>query len=126
MPWLEKSNGVSLMPKSEESFEFWFKKPVRVQARQMKEGFLVETLEGQMIGGKGDYLVIGVEGKHYPVKREIFEKTYSKESSVPVSVLGKAFGGVGVKGIDWDKACEYIYRDFRDLERISKKRGEKP
>ncbi len=52
------------------------KKPVTVHAIEMKEDFFVDTLEGSMRARKGDYLMIGVEGEKYPVKKEIFEKTY--------------------------------------------------
>lgn len=38
--------------------------------------FEVETLEGNMRGNRGAYLVKGVDGELYPCKGEIFEKTY--------------------------------------------------
>ena len=37
---------------------------------------IVETLEGDMIARPGDWIVTGVEGERYPVKNEIFKKTY--------------------------------------------------
>lgn len=54
------------------------KKPVIIKARQMDGKFAVDTLEGQMHGNKGDYLVRGVKGEFYPVKKEIFEETYEE------------------------------------------------
>jgi hypothetical protein len=42
----------------------------------MQEDFEVETLEGNLRGRAGDYLMVGVEGELYPCSREIFEKTY--------------------------------------------------
>lgn len=36
----------------------------------------IETLEGTMTACLGDYIVKGVNGEYYPVKPEIFEKTY--------------------------------------------------
>ncbi|MBE7361552.1 hypothetical protein INS20_02245 [Staphylococcus haemolyticus] len=36
----------------------------------------IETLEGTMTASLGDYIVKGVDGEFYPVKPEIFEKTY--------------------------------------------------
>ncbi|PTK51061.1 hypothetical protein BUZ43_00580 [Staphylococcus haemolyticus] len=36
----------------------------------------IETLEGAMTASLGDYIVKGVNGEFYPVKPEIFEKTY--------------------------------------------------
>ena len=38
--------------------------------------FYVNTLEGLMLVGIGDYIVCGVVGEFYPVKQEIFELTY--------------------------------------------------
>lgn len=37
---------------------------------------LVNTLEGVMLVGLGDYIVKGVNGEFYPVKKDIFHKTY--------------------------------------------------
>lgn len=36
----------------------------------------IETLEGIMVGNKGDYLIKGVAGELYPCKPDIFEMTY--------------------------------------------------
>jgi hypothetical protein len=38
----------------------------------------IETLEGIMIGDKGDYLIKGVAGELYPCKPDIFEMTYER------------------------------------------------
>jgi hypothetical protein len=38
--------------------------------------FYVETLEGQMVGNVGDWLIRGVKGEFYPCKPDIFEATY--------------------------------------------------
>lgn len=43
---------------------------------------LIYTLEGEMKARLGDYIVKGVDGEFYPVKREIFEKTY-REAKKP-------------------------------------------
>lgn len=47
----------------------------------------VHTLEGDMKVHPGDYIVRGVDGEFYPVKKEIFEKTYveAKEDEELVS-----------------------------------------
>lgn len=54
----------------------YVKKPVPVRARQIKRAMKVETLEGTFHGRKGDYLVVGVRGEKYIVRRDIFEETY--------------------------------------------------
>lgn len=49
---------------------------------------IVHTWEGDMKAYPGDYIVRGVDGEYYPVKKEIFEKTYveAKEDEEFVSV----------------------------------------
>lgn len=46
-----------------------------------KTGCVITTLEGDMIGGYGDYIIKGVKGEVYPCKPDIFELTYSKTAS---------------------------------------------
>lgn len=70
------------------------KKPVVIEAIQYTEdnieelfafvntafvgakGFIIPTLEGDMIASRGDYIIKGVNGEFYPCKPDIFEKTY--------------------------------------------------
>lgn len=52
------------------------KKPVKVKAYQTNKVQLIETLEGTMRADKGDWIVTGINGEQYPVKPDIFEKTY--------------------------------------------------
>lgn len=37
---------------------------------------MIQTLEGNMIGEVGDFIIKGVNGEFYPCKPDIFEKTY--------------------------------------------------
>jgi len=53
------------------------KKPIPVECIQISEPFIVETLEGEMKGKKGDWLMVGVHGEMYPIDNAIFEKTYT-------------------------------------------------
>jgi hypothetical protein len=39
-------------------------------------GITIKTLEGDMLAEFGDYIIKGVDGEFYPIKGEIFEKTY--------------------------------------------------
>lgn len=52
------------------------KKPVVVEAYQVFEEVEIETLEGVMKASPGDWIVKGINGEKYPVKPDIFEKTY--------------------------------------------------
>jgi len=38
--------------------------------------FYIETLEGNMAVGMGDWIITGVKGEHYPCKPDIFAATY--------------------------------------------------
>ena len=63
---------------TKEEFEFksCMKRPIAVQAIQIQEPFVVDTLEGQHKGNPGDYLMVGIAGERYPCAKHIFEKTY--------------------------------------------------
>ena len=52
------------------------KKPVEIQFKRIDVPTTISTLEGDMKGNVGDYLVIGVKGEMYPVRKDIFEETY--------------------------------------------------
>ena len=60
----------------------WFKavrkKPVIVSAYQTGDALDIYTLEGVMRANPGDWIVLGVSGEVYPVKSDIFEKTYEE------------------------------------------------
>jgi len=53
------------------------KKPIPIECVQILEPFTVETLEGEMKGKAGDWLMVGVHGEMYPIDNSIFEKTYN-------------------------------------------------
>ena len=38
----------------------------------------IDTLEGGHIVCRGDWIITGINGEHYPCKPDIFEKTYEK------------------------------------------------
>lgn len=40
--------------------------------------FIVSTLEGDMRGVPGDWIIRGVQGEFYPCKPDIFEQTYER------------------------------------------------
>lgn len=46
----------------------------------------IMTLEGVMIGNRGDYIIKGVKGEVYPCKPDIFEITYTRPQPEPVAV----------------------------------------
>ena len=57
----------------------WFKNAVvTFQLRWDDNGMYVKSLEGEMFAPWGSYIVQGIDGELYPVRRDIFEKTYEK------------------------------------------------
>lgn len=53
-----------------------YQKTATITAVQMDLDFEVKTLEGLMKGHAGDYLATGIQGEQWPIKKDIFEKTY--------------------------------------------------
>jgi len=41
-------------------------------------GLSITTLEGVMKANYGDYIIKGVKGEFYPVRKDIFEQTYEE------------------------------------------------
>jgi hypothetical protein len=58
-----------------------WKKPVEVQYREVRgDKEEIETREGKLFGYKGqDFIIKGVNGEIYPIKKDIFDKTYTIE-----------------------------------------------
>ena len=40
--------------------------------------YTINTLEGDMVLGVGDWIATGVEGEHWAISDEIFKKTYEE------------------------------------------------
>lgn len=51
----------------------YIKKPIPVEAIQATEDGYIDTLEGRMSYKKGDYIVTGVRGEQWAVRKDIFE-----------------------------------------------------
>ena len=54
----------------------------------------IETLEGTMIAGIGDFIIKGVNGEFYPCKPDIFEKTYEIGAPDVLTEIGTTPWGV--------------------------------
>lgn len=77
-------------------FKKYRKKPIVVEAYQLTSEMKIPTLEGEMTGNPGDYLVKGVEGELYPCKEKIFKKTYvdvTKAEPTRIEILEAALNG---------------------------------
>lgn len=52
------------------------KKQIEVTAYQTDSIQYIDTIEGTMKASIGDWIVTGVNGEQYPVKPDVFQKTY--------------------------------------------------
>lgn len=52
------------------------KKPVVIDAVRLTRPVTIETLEGNMRGEPGDWLITGVAGEQYACKHDVFMQTY--------------------------------------------------
>lgn len=56
----------------------YVKKPIPIKAYPADREMIIHTFEGDMKAMPGDYIITGVKGEQYPVKKEIFEETYEE------------------------------------------------
>ena len=56
--------------------KYFRKKPIIIKAYQTNKKVIIQTLEGNMVANKGDWIITGVDGEQYPVKNDIFKRTY--------------------------------------------------
>lgn len=71
----------------------YVKRPIVIDAIQLAEETVIHTLEGDMKGGVGDWLITGVNGELYPCKDDIFQKTYREQSEAESTVNGDTSDG---------------------------------
>jgi len=63
------------------------KKPLVIDAERLTERTVIHTLEGDMVGEVGDWLIKGIEDEVYSCKDSVFRKTYEP---VPPPKIPKA------------------------------------
>ena len=54
----------------------WRKRPVVISAQRMKQPFVTKTMEGELAGKAGDWLITGIKGEQYPCDHAVFIGTY--------------------------------------------------
>ncbi len=59
----------------------FFKEKYGVRCTADGCSFWIETLEGNMKVKAGDFIVTGIKGERYPVKKDIFKATYEEIDS---------------------------------------------
>lgn len=75
--------------------------------------WFIGTLEGEMRVQTGDWIATGVNGEHWPVKDEIFQKTYKKLPTIPKDV-SYAIEWFEQNDDDLGKAFRNTYEDLVD------------
>lgn len=76
---LEEQKALLKMPTLLEESQQYITRGVKIHARQITEECeTIDTLEGNVVGWKGDYVVTGVDNEVYPVPREKFENNYEE------------------------------------------------
>ena len=60
------------------SSKYVFNPCEQVNGTMHKPFLVIDTLEGKMIASVGDYIIKGIQGEIYPIKADIFKKTYDK------------------------------------------------
>lgn len=92
-------------------------------AARQKPGFDavdIDTLEGTMTAGPGDWVVQGAKGEFYPVKPEAFDVTFEPATTdafldAPSLVALKRFKPVGITRTGHQEAAEKLRRKFHDI-----------
>ena len=91
-------------------FSEFTKIPVEIKARKLTQKTLIKTLEGQMVGNKGDWLIQGVNGELYPCKDDIFKKTYRPSSCNKSKCSLCALDHPGNRDCDTWEVCTFEWK----------------
>ena len=59
--------------------------------------FYIETLEGRMSVGIGDWIITGIKGERYPCKPDIFAATYEPADDTALRTLARLSDEMGEK-----------------------------
>ena len=58
--------------------KYWLKSGAVGGTAELNQPIIIKTLEGNMTADVGDWIICGVVGEYYPVKPDVFEKTYER------------------------------------------------
>lgn len=67
----------------------YLKKPIPVRVEFAEENGEIRTLEGIVKYQIGDALMTGIKGERWPIKREIFERTYYPVGPILMGASGQ-------------------------------------
>jgi hypothetical protein len=87
----------------------------QIDMNNKTQEYFIDTLEGNMKIGEGDYIIKGVKGEFYPCKPDIFEMTYDK-----VYVTEEQEPLLELKEMDQDPTIKFMTRVPEEVIRISK------
>lgn len=79
LPYMKKPVVVHAIQITENTFTAPHPNPEHIEGvlyDPVKKQVRINTLEGEMIGNVGDWIIRGVKGELYPCKPDVFELTY--------------------------------------------------
>lgn len=76
------------------------------------DGYVLVTLEGELLISSGMWIATGVNGEHWPIADDIFRKTYAELPVIPQAV-GKAIRSMKSYGRDLAFAIDTSHDRFR-------------
>ncbi|WP_331252036.1 hypothetical protein [Limosilactobacillus reuteri] len=65
------------LPKQVAKYHLKILGPTTILEKKPEE-FILPTKEGDMTINKGDYIATGVDGEHWAIDKDIFERTYER------------------------------------------------
>ena len=67
------------------------------------DGYVIDTLEGELLLRTGDWIATGVNGDHWPIADDVFKKTYAELPVIPKAVA------------DWIEECKQKHISIGDM-----------
>jgi len=66
--------------------DYYMKNPIVIEAYQyFGDPFMLQTLEGEYMVTEGYWIATGVNGEKYPIRDDIFKKTYHRVGNANMS-----------------------------------------
>jgi hypothetical protein len=91
------------------------KLPVVVRAEEITEEILVDTAHGEIAASPGDFLITAPDGDQWPIRRDIFERTYEVlGDGAPPSPHNDVTGPIDRPHFSWDPATSELRIKLQD------------
>ena len=85
-----------------------------MQPMPLDPDYTINTLEGDMVLGVGDWIATGIDGEHWPIADDVFKKTYAELPVIP-GYVAKYINHRKLSGWDiWDVMHDCLREDRVD------------